>query len=102
MKTVPKPSLPSIRSIPVLAQYLPPPAAAHSPALSSRSYTSSSPNIEVLDLTASDESQTEDDVRASPPAPAPVPWKVSKRIGRKLTPRACGPWYVHYACSHMS
>ncbi|GAA5874074.1 hypothetical protein JCM3774_001599 [Rhodotorula dairenensis] len=76
-----RPSLPSIRSIPVLAQYLPPSADAESTA-----YNFSS-KVEVIDLTGSEDSE-----EAAAIAPVLSSGKVEspERIGKKLLSKVCG------------
>lgn len=90
--TLDRPSLPSIRSIPVLAQYLSPTTSPPRQPIPVRqrpvSAEKKSPKVEVLDLTGSED--TEDAEANAVPPPDKV--RAPARVGRKQTPKACGPW----------
>ncbi|KWU42427.1 hypothetical protein RHOSPDRAFT_36037 [Rhodotorula sp. JG-1b] len=91
--TLDRPSLPSIRSIPVLAQYLSPTSLPRQPIPVRQrplGAEKKSPTVEVLDLTGSED--TEDAEASAVPPPDKV--RPPGRAGRKQTPKACGPCKV--------
>ncbi|KAG0665208.1 hypothetical protein C6P46_000307 [Rhodotorula mucilaginosa] len=98
--TLDRPSLPSIRSIPVLAQYLSPTTSPPRQPIPVRqrpvSAEKKSPKVEVLDLTGSED--TEDAEANAVPPPDKV--RAPARVGRKQTPKACGPCKkLHAECA---
>lgn len=85
-----RPCLPSIRSIPVLAQYLPR-SSGHLPlpSVQAPSTSAGSSKVEVIDLTGSEDSE---DAAVATTVPSNGTVESPGRGGKKLSLKACGSW----------